>query len=137
MTLVTEIADQIRAELPGWKITPAPVSPPDNLPARRINLMIWRDGVKVDPANVLQTLTDVTLRIMTGSTPSPATDQALTDALDALMSVLHDHAAAASWGPWEARYAIFPNAQGVPTFPGWEITFPSIPAPNPYRKKKQ
>lgn len=137
MTLTRQIADQIRAELPGWKIVPAPVSPPDNLPARQIYLQAWRDGVKVDPANVLQTLTDVTLRLMVGSTPSPATDQTLTDALDALMSVLHEHAGAASWGNWEARYAIFPNAQGVPTFPGWEITFPSIPAPNPYRKKKQ
>ena len=47
------------------------------------------------------------------------------------------NAGAASWGNWEARYAIFPNSQGVATYPGWEITFPSIPAPNPYRKKKQ
>ena len=137
MTLPTDIAAQIRAELPGWKIVPAPVSPPDNLPAGRIFLQVWRDSVRVDPASVLQTLSDVTFRLMVGSTPSPATDQALTDALDTLMSVLHEHAGAASWGNWEARYAIFPNSQGVATYPGWEITFPSIPAPNPYRKKKQ
>lgn len=137
MTLVTEIADQIRAELPGWKIVPAPVSPPDNLASGRIYLQAWRDGVKVDPSSVIQTLSDVTFRLMVGSTPSPATDQTLTDALDALMSVLHDHAGAASWGPWEARYAIFPNSQGVATYPGWEISFSAVPAPNPYRKKQR
>ena len=136
MTLATDIAAKIRAELPGWSIVPAPVTPPDNLPARRIYLQAWRDGVKVDPASVIQTLSDVTFRIMTGSTPSPATDQLLSDALDQLMTVLHDHAAAASWGSWEARYAIFPNSQGTPTYPGYEISFPAVPAPNPYRKKR-
>ena len=136
MTLPTDIAAQIRDALPGWRIVPAPVTPPDNLTAGRIYLQVWRDGVRVDPANVLQILSDVTFRLMVGATPTIAIDQDLADALDQLMTVLHDRAAAASWGPWEARYAIFPNNQGVATYPGYEISFSAVPAPNPYRKKR-
>ena len=121
---------------PASNMLSAPVTPPDNLPYARRYLQVWRDGVRVDPANVLQILSDVTFRLMVGSTPTVAIDQDLADALDQLMTVLHDRAVAASWGPWEAKYAIFPNAQGTPTYPGYEISFPAVPAPNPYRKKR-
>lgn len=136
-TLPAKIDAQIGPHLDGWTIDAYPATPPTHLGSGRIYLVIWRDDIKVDPASDLQVLHGLTLRLMTGSTPTPATDALLADALDELLAVLHDHAAAATWGKWTARYAIFPNADQIASFPGWEITFPSFPSPNLYRKKQR
>ena len=136
-TLTADIAEVIGPHLGGWVIDDHPATPPANLAAGAIYLELWRDEVKADPASDLQILHTVTLRLMIGATPSHATDALLTSALDDLMIALHDHAYAATWGKWSAQYAIFPNSQGVATYPGWEITFPALPSPNHYRKKQR
>lgn len=134
-TLPADIVAEIGPHLDGWVIEDHPATPPANLPAGAIYLVVWRDEVKADPASDLQILHTITMRLMIGATPSHVADAVLTEALDDLMETLHDYAYAATWGKWAAQYAIFPNAAGVATYPGWEIVFPALPSPNHYRKK--
>lgn len=136
-TLPQNIAADLAPVLPGWTFQPWPASTPGNIPAGRIHVQLWRDQIGTVAGNPLQLNTTMTFRLMIGSTPSQATDADLAAALDILLDELHAEAHAATWGGWNARYAIFPNAAGTPTYPGYELTFDNIPSSNTYRQKKK
>lgn len=136
-TLPESIIAAIAPVLDGWTFQPWPTSTPGNLQAGRIHVQLWRDQIGTVAGNPLQLNTTMTIRLMIGSTPSQATERTLTAALDVLLDELHAQAHASTWGGWTARYAIFPNTNGVPTYPGYEITFDNIPSSNTYRQKRK